>query len=99
MTIKDYEAAVSKGGQPPEGLSPLLRALWLDRQGDWDTAHRITQDIDGADAAWVHAYLHRKGGDQENARYWYRQAGRRESAEALQVEWSAIAEHLLSTSS
>ncbi len=97
MTIKDYETAASKGGQPPEDLSPLLRALWHERQGDWDTAHRIAQDIDGVDAAWVHAYLHRKEGDQGNAGYWYRQAGRRESSEALQTEWRTIAEHLLTT--
>jgi hypothetical protein len=34
-----------------------------DARGDWDGAHQIAQDVSGADAAWVHAYLHRKEGD------------------------------------
>jgi hypothetical protein len=95
MTIEEYETSAGKGGSPPESLSPLLRALWVDRQGDWETAHRITQDIDGVDAAWVHAYLHRREGDLGNARYWYRRANRRESDETLEAEWRTIAEHLL----
>src|SRR6478752_2991228 len=63
--------------QPP-GVSPLLDALWFDARGQWDKAHALAQDIDGRDAALVHAYLHRKEGDLGNARYWYRQAGRPE---------------------
>lgn len=88
---------MSKGGRPPEDLPPLLRALWFDRLGDWDAAHRITQDVEGVEAAWVHAYLHHKEGDLGNARYWYHQSGRRESTETLEAEWRAIAEHLLHT--
>ena len=42
------------------------------REGDWDEAHRMAQDVGGTDGAWVHAYLHRKEGDLANARYWYR---------------------------
>lgn len=50
----------------------------LDRleQGDWEAAHGIVQDMDDADAAWIHAHLHRVEGDQDNAGYWYRRAGR-----------------------
>jgi hypothetical protein len=95
MTIKEYEAAITKGEGPPEDLSPLLRALWFERRGDWDSAHRTTQDVEGTEAAWVHAYLHRREGDLGNARYWYHRAGRRESTEAFEAEWRAIAEHLL----
>jgi hypothetical protein len=43
----------------------------------------------------VHAYLHRKEGDLENARYWYRQAKRAEGTGALATEWEAIAAALL----
>ena len=57
-------------------LSPLLLALWHDAKGDWDGAHRVAQDVDGENAAWVHAYLHRKEGDASNADYWYRRARR-----------------------
>ena len=52
-----------------------LRALWYDLQGDWDTAHRIVQVLDDHDAMWVHAYLHRKEPDINNAKYWYRRCG------------------------
>ncbi len=47
----------------------------------WDKAHDIVMSEEGADCAWVHAYLHRVEGDRDNARYWYRQA-RREPARA-----------------
>jgi hypothetical protein len=50
---------------------------------------------DSAGAAWVHAYLHRKEGDADNARYWYRKAKRPEAAGTLDAEWTAIAAALL----
>jgi hypothetical protein len=80
---------------PPAGLSLLLEALWHERRGDWDRAHDITQDIDGPDAAWVHAYLHRREGDQSNAAYWYRQAARPAMRGTLDNEWRSIVEALL----
>jgi len=43
----------------------------------------------------VHAYLHRKEGDQANAGYWYRRAGKAAATCALADEWEAIAEALL----
>jgi hypothetical protein len=46
-------------------------------------------------AAWVHAYLHRKEGDLDNARYWYRKAKRPEATGAHADEWSMIAAVLL----
>lgn len=52
------------------------RALWLDMQGDWHAAHRIVQALSDTNAMWIHAYLHRKEPDIENARYWYRNAGK-----------------------
>ena len=61
---------------PPAALSPPLAALWWARKGDWDKAHRLVMDEASAQAAWVHAYLHRVEGDLGNAHYWYAQAGR-----------------------
>jgi len=45
--------------------------------GDWQEAHAIVQ-ADEADptACWIHAVLHRIEGDDANAGYWYRRAGR-----------------------
>jgi hypothetical protein len=43
----------------------------------------------------VHAYLHRKEGDQENADYWYRRAGRPVCREPLDAEWRRIVSDLV----
>lgn len=75
---------------PPAGLAPLLEALWWEAKGDWTRAHEIAQEIDSGDAAWVHAYLHRREGDTGNAAYWYRRAGRPLCREALDEEWIEI---------
>lgn len=94
MTIDEFRASIS--GDEPVHLAPPLRALWHDARGQWDHAHHIAQDVDDADGAWVHAYLHRKEGDIGNARYWYRRAGRPEASGPLEDEWAAIAAALLS---
>ena len=75
---------------PPEKAGPLLTALWHDAKGDWPRAHEIVQEEEGAEAAWVHAYLHRKEGDLSNAGYWYRRAGRPVSKASLEDEWETI---------
>ncbi len=84
-----------RGAAPPDGLGSLLRALWHDAKGDWDRAHAIVQDEEGRDAAWVHAYLHRKEGDPSNAGYWYRHAGTPACKTPLEEEWESIAAALL----
>jgi hypothetical protein len=77
------------------GLGPALRALWSDAQGDWHAAHELCQADGGRDGDWVHAYLHRKEGDQANARYWYVRAGQPPADGSLDAEWCAIARSLL----
>jgi hypothetical protein len=67
-----------------------IHALELERAGDWNRAHILVQDIDTAEAAWIHAYLHRVEGDPGNACYWYRQAGKAECTAALEDEWQEI---------
>ena len=62
--------------QPPSGLTPALEALWWDAKENWDKAHDRAMTVEGPDGALVHAYLHRKEGDPDNAAYWYRRAGR-----------------------
>lgn len=89
MTVAEFEA------EKPEMLEGALLALWWDRRGDWQAAHAIAQAVDGADGAWVHAYLHRKEGDVANAAYWYRQAGRPEARGELHAEWEQIVAEML----
>lgn len=46
------------------------------RRGDWQAAHPIVQELEDPSACWLHALVHRLEGDLDNARYWYRRAGR-----------------------
>ena len=95
--MPDFESfrASLASATPPAGLPALLRALWWEAKGEWDSGHEIAQEQSGADAAWVHAYLHRREGDAANARYWYRQAGRPFPGSSLEDEWEQIAKALL----
>jgi hypothetical protein len=54
-----------------------LNALWYDARGEWDKAHELIQDVQDKNASWIHAYLHRKEGDDPNAGYWYSRAGKK----------------------
>ena len=94
MDLTTFEQSLRQA-MPPEELRPVLKALWLDAKGDWHQAHRIVQDLDDPQAAWVHALLHREEGDQWNADYWYRRAGRPRSTASLEQEWREIAAALL----
>jgi hypothetical protein len=87
--------ATAAAATPPEGLSLPLQALWWDAKGDWDQAHRCAQADPGKTAAAVHAYLHRKEPDPDNARYWYSRAGRPEATGSLDGEWTTLAAELL----
>ena len=74
--------------KPPQDAARA--GLWWMARGDWDRAHVAAQSEEGADACWVHAYLHRVEGDLENARYWYGRAGRPEASGSVEDEWAAI---------
>ena len=82
-------AALRDLQEPP--AAPALAALWWAARNDWHRAHEAAQSDEGADAAWVHAYLHRVEGDGENARYWYARAGKPAATGPLDAEWDAIA--------
>jgi hypothetical protein len=94
MDLAEFVATL-EADAPPPALTLPLRALWWDAKGRWDTAHDLVQDEPGAEAALVHAHLHRKEGDLPNAAYWYRRSGRPVAAGALAAEWEAIARLLL----
>ena len=84
-----------KSSAPPPGLSAPLEALWWDAKGDWARAHKLVDELETMEGMAVHAYLHRKGGEQSNADYWYRLAGRTFHRDSLSDEWSALVEGLL----
>lgn len=93
-----FKSSVSRAAPPPD-LSAALQALWWAAKGDWDRAHKIVQDDDGTEAAWVHAYLHRVEGDLSNAQYWYHRATQPVARGALEAEWVDIVEALISDGS
>lgn len=64
-------------------------------QGDWKKAHESAQQDQGREGSWVHAYLHRKEGDQDNARYWYTRAAKPFCRDPLDEEWANITRDLL----
>ena len=68
--------------------------MWQEAQGDWAAAHATVQDLETPAAAWVHAYLHRREGDQSNARYWYTRADRPVAKGSLEEEWLAIVDRV-----
>src|SRR6266536_1877142 len=85
----------STSARPSAGLTLALAGLWWDAKGDWTRAHESAQQDEGRDGSWVHAYLHRKQGDHNNAAYWYSRAGRSVCRESLEAEWMSIATSLL----
>ncbi len=80
---------------PPDGCGLAVQALWWDGKGDWQRAHEIAQTDPSSAGSWVHAYLHRKEGDEWNAAYWYRRAKQPVFAGSLDDEWQHIATNLL----
>jgi hypothetical protein len=95
MTFDEFESSLNDD-DPPAGLSPYLTALWQDKRGDWDAAHKIVQDISTQTASRLHAYLHRKEGDESNARYWYGQANESfPTGQTLDEEWRELVARLL----
>lgn len=80
---------------PPKGLAAALEGLWWDAKGNWAKAHEAAQRDEGADGAWVHAYLHRKEGNLSNAKYWYRRADRAAGYGDVKREWESITNWLL----
>jgi hypothetical protein len=94
MNLTEFRASL-QAPAPPDEVSLPLQALWWDARGDWDKAHGWAQADPGAAGAAVHAYLHRKEPDLENARYWYRRAGRSPATSTLEQEWDALVTELL----
>lgn len=98
MNVAGFRESL-KHSAPPTGLSSALQALWWDAKENWDKAHEAAQQDEGPDGSWVHAYLHRKGADLSNAKYWYRRADRPAGYGDFRQEWERIVGTLLRDSS
>ncbi len=94
MDIDQFKASLTNPG-PDSNLSAPLAALWWDAKNDWARAHGLVDDLETKDGMAVHAYLHRKEGEEWNADYWYKRAGHEHRRPALDAEWKALVEALL----
>lgn len=94
-TVDDFMSSFEADAPPPE-LPVALQGLWYSAKGDWERAHILVQDEPGAEAAWVHAHLHRIEGDTGNARYWYTRARREMPNGPIEMERANIARVLIS---
>lgn len=94
MSFEGFRDSVAAGELPAEAGQALL-ALWYEARGEWDRAHDLAQSAGGRAGDWVHAYLHRKEGDEMNAGYWYARAGKAVATGELAAEWEAIVRALL----
>ena len=95
MDLIRFRASLDQAA-PPAGLPLALQAMWWDGKGDWDKAHGCAQALENRaqEGHWgdlVHAYLHRKEGDQGNAGYWYGTAGASFYKGSLDEEWAELA--------
>lgn len=98
MNFIDFKASLSNE-YPPENIEKTLKSLWWDAKGNWDKAHRIVQEMHTLSASRVHAYLHRKEGDLNNASFWYTNAGLPMPGISVGDEWDEIVSSLLGNES
>ncbi|MFT4032124.1 MAG: hypothetical protein QM669_06870 [Siphonobacter sp.] len=95
MTYNEFKQSLTDS-QPPIAVPVLLKALWYDGKGDWELAHEIAQSAEGTQAYdRLHAYLHRKEGDQWNANYWYQRARITMPTMSLEQEWEYLVKSYL----
>ena len=94
MNISSFKESLS-WNEPPQNLSAYIKALWYDAKGEQDKAHKLIQDIKDKNASWIHAYLHRKEGDNTNAHYWYSRAGKKMPGISIEKEWEEIVAALI----
>lgn len=82
--------------RPPKDWPEALMAVWFAKKDDWEASHNIAQEMKDDLGSWIHAYLHRQEGDEFNAGYWYRRAGRAYPKKSLQEELQEITEYIIS---
>jgi len=93
-TLEDFIDSF-KDEFPSASLSAPLKAMWYDAKGNWQQAHEVAQDINSPAGSLIHAYLHRKEGDDSNAKYWYSSARENFPLCSIEDEWKLIVEKLL----
>ena len=96
--MKSFQESLANAS-PEAHFSVYLKSLWYDAKGDWEQAHALIDQLPGAEAAWLHAYLHRKEGDSWNADYWYARAKQSRPACSLEEEWERLVSYFMAQDS
>lgn len=95
MTYSEFKTTLTNAN-PPSSSHELLVALWYDANEDWEKAHEIAQSNEGSKKYdQLHAYLHRKEGDNWNAKYWYTRAKSSVFSGTLAEEWEMLVKQFL----
>ena len=76
--IRDASDEVLSGGKEiaDAKMFPLVRGALFCAADALDAAHKIFQDDPSDIGSYWHGIMHRREGDFDNARYWFRRAGR-----------------------
>jgi hypothetical protein len=97
-TPKNYETfitLVEETDYPPTNWSNELCSLWWEAKGNWDKAHKCVDTKESPTANRIHAYLHRKEGDDWNASYWYHRANQLMPTTSLKEEFVQLVNDIL----
>ena len=74
----------------------LISALEYLQKGEWDLAHKISQENEGdPNFDWIHARLHKNEGDKSNSQYWYRTANQDHFSTDADEELALMESHFL----
>jgi hypothetical protein len=84
--IQDLLKASAGMFEDQNANAEYIRALLLLQAGDLDHSHKIVQQLDDQNAAYIHGMIHRVEGDFSNANYWFRKAGRHPALEKSQFD-------------
>ncbi|MGB5379231.1 hypothetical protein [Muriicola sp.] len=95
LSLQDFYTLVEHAATPPNDWSDVEAALWWDAKGNWERSHELVDNLGTPSACWIHAYLHRKEGDQWNAAYWYRKAQKPIPQISLETEFENLVATLL----
>lgn len=94
MNYEEFIASLKKP-LPPAEINDYLKSLWFEKNGSWEKSHNIAQDIETETGSRIHGYLHRREGDNGNARYWYNRAGRPFPSVSMDKEWEEMVKEFL----
>lgn len=70
---REVEAALRASETENKELALAVVLLWHDHL---DASHEIAQKHETQDGSYVHAIMHRREPDYDNAKYWFRRVGR-----------------------